>query len=199
MNDKDRALNPAISSSDEKTFLGFWVYLMTDVVLFATLFATYAVLRMATNDGPSGSEIFSLSFVLVETFLLLTSSFTSGLMIVAARKQDRSQTLWWLMITVLLGVAFLVMEVTEFGNLLREGYGWQRSAFLSAFFTLVGTHGAHIFFGLLWAAVLFVQVGRKKLTNNVLRHLTLFGMFWHFLDVIWIFIFTIIYLMGVAS
>jgi cytochrome o ubiquinol oxidase subunit 3 len=182
---------------DDKTVLGFWIYLMTDVVLFATLFATFAVLRTATNGGPSGYELFNLPFVLVETFLLLTSSFTSGLMILASKRQDATQAMWWLIVTVILGAAFLVLEISEFNQLASEGNSWQHSAFLSAFFTLVGTHGLHIFFGLLWASVLFVQVFKKGITKNTLRRLTLFSMFWHFLDVIWIFIFTIVYLMGV--
>lgn len=182
----------------EKTLLGFWIYLMTDVVLFATLFATYMVLRDSTAGGPAGEDIFELPFVLVETILLLTSSFTAGLMALAMRRQKNTQTLWWLLVTFLLGAAFLAMEVSEFAKLANEGHGWWQSAFLSAFFTLVGTHGLHIFFGLLWAAVLFVQVVKKKLTSPVSRRLALFGMFWHFLDVVWIFIFTIVYLMGVV-
>ncbi len=186
------------TSSDEKTILGFWIYLMTDVVLFATLFATFAVLRTATNGGPDGKELFGLPFVLAETFILLTSSFTSGLMIVMARRGLALKAAIWLIITMLLGAAFLFMELSEFNTLVAEGHGWQQSAFLSSFFTLVGTHGLHIFFGLVWAFVLLVQIMQKKLTKNVLRRLTLFGMFWHFLDVIWIFIFTIVYLMGVA-
>jgi cytochrome o ubiquinol oxidase subunit 3 len=195
MND---VLADAGTQENEKTLLGFWIYLMTDVVLFATLFATYIVLRGNTNGGPSGAEIFDMSSVLIETIILLTSSFTAGLMALAARRQDISQTLWWLLVTVLLGMAFLGMELSEFTKLASEGNGWSRSGFLSAFFTLVGTHGLHIFAGLLWAGVLFAQVVRKKLTNNVFRRLSLFGMFWHFLDIIWIFIFTIVYLMGVS-
>ncbi len=186
-------------AQNEKTLVGFWIYLMTDVVLFATLFATYMVLRSSTNGGPSGSDIFNLSFVLVETLLLLTSSFTAGLMAIAARRHDITQALWWLIITFLLGASFLGLELHEFGQLVNEGNSWQHSAFLSGFFVLVGTHGLHIFFGLLWSIVLFLQVIRKGVTNNVLRRLSLFGMFWHFLDVIWIFIFTIVYLMGVVA
>jgi cytochrome o ubiquinol oxidase subunit 3 len=185
------------TEANEKTILGFWIYLMTDVVLFATLFATFAVLRTATNGGPDGRELFSLPFVLGETLLLLTSSFTSGLMIVMARRGQVKVAALWLIVTMLLGAAFLAMELSEFRQLALEGNGWWHSAFLSSFFTLVGTHGLHIFFGLLWATVLLVQLMKKKLTSNVLRRLTLFSMFWHFLDVIWIFIFTIVYLMGV--
>lgn len=189
--------NKSTTAASERTILGFWAYLMTDVVLFATLFATFAVLRTATNGGPGGSELFNLPFVLGETLLLLTSSFTSGLMVVMARRGKLRATAFWLGTTMLLGAAFLAMELGEFSELVAEGHGWWHSAFLSSFFTLVGTHGLHIFFGLLWAIVLLVQLTQKKLTPNVVRRLTLFGMFWHFLDIIWIFIFTIVYLMGV--
>lgn len=190
-------VNAPDAKASEKTILGFWAYLMTDVVLFATLFATFAVLRTATNGGPGGSELFSLPFVLGETLLLLTSSFTSGLMIVMVQRGKAQAAVFWLGATMLLGVAFLVMELSEFSKLATEGHGWWHSAFLSSFFTLVGTHGLHILFGLLWAVVLLFQIIQKKLTPNVVRRLTLFGMFWHFLDIIWIFIFTIVYLMGV--
>ncbi len=186
-----------LEARNEKTLVGFWIYLMTDVVLFATLFATYMVLRNSTNGGPSGSDIFNLQFVLVETMLLLTSSFTAGLMIIAVRKSDVTQAAWWLIITFILGASFLGLELQEFTKLASEGNSWQHSAFLSGFFTLVGTHGLHIFFGLLWSVVLFVQLIKQGVTNNVSRRLSLFSMFWHFLDVIWIFIFTIVYLMGV--
>lgn len=191
------ALVAETNAKTDKTLLGFWTYLMTDVVLFATLFATFMVLRLNTNGGPAGSEIFDLPFVLVETLLLLTSSFTSGLMTVAMRRRDVTQTVWWLIVTVILGTAFLGLELTEFGQLLNESHGWQQSAFLSAFFTLVGTHGLHIFFGLVWAGVLCGQLAKKKLTIHVERRLSLFAMFWHFLDIVWIFIFTIVYLLGV--
>lgn len=194
---QEQRIQTKLEASSEKTLLGFWVYLITDVVLFATLFATYIVLQRSTNGGPSAAEIFDPPFVLLETFVLLTSSFTSGLMAIASRRQDTTRMLFWLLITIGLGVIFLIMEMSEFHNLVAEGSGWQHSAFLSAFFTLVGTHGLHIFFGLIWAIVLFIQA-TQKLTPGVLRRLSLFGMFWHFLDLIWIFIFTIVYLMGVV-
>lgn len=181
-----------------KTQLGFWVYLMTDIVLFATLFATYAVLRESTFGGPSGKELFDMPFVLTETLLLLTSSFTCGLAIIALHRQNKTQVLGWFLITFLLGVAFLVMEVTEFRQLLHEGNGWQRSGFLSSFFALVGTHGLHILVGLLWMLMMGVQIIQKGITHHTSRRLVLLGMFWHFLDVVWIFIFTIVYLMGVV-
>jgi cytochrome o ubiquinol oxidase subunit 3 len=179
-----------------KALFGFWVYLMTDCVLFATLFATYAVLHNNTNGGPAGRELFSLPFVLTETLLLLTSSFTCGLAMLAAHRNNKQQVLIWFGVTALLGVAFLAMELTEFRHLAVEGNSWRRSGFLSAFFTLVGTHGLHIATGLLWMTVAGVQVARQGITSVSLRRLTLLSLFWHFLDIVWIFIFTIVYLMG---
>lgn len=183
--------------ADNKTLFGFWVYLMTDCVLFASLFATYAVLHANTFGGPGGRELFSAPFVLVETLILLTSSFTCGLGLLASRRRARRQLLFWFGLTFALGIAFLAMELTEFHHLAAEGNSWQRSGFLSAFFTLVGTHGLHITVGLLWLVVLLWQTLRRGFTEGVMRRLTLFSMFWHFLDVVWIFIFTIVYMMGV--
>lgn len=182
---------------DSRVTFGFWVYLMTDAVLFASLFATYAVLKGNTFGGPSGAELFDLPFVLVETLLLLTSSFTAGLTMLAVHAKRKTFVLIGLAITFVLGISFLAMELSEFTHLVNEGNSWSRSGFLSAFFTLVGTHGLHILSGLIWLAVLIIQIVRQGLTNSVTRRLTLFSMFWHFLDVIWIFIFTIVYLMGV--
>lgn len=180
-----------------KTYMGFWFYLMTDCILFATLFATYAVLRGATNGGPAGFEIFELDLVFVETILLLTSSFTCGLAILAARAGRVKYVLYSLFLTFVLGAGFLALEISEFAKLIGEGYGWTHSAFLSAFFTLVGTHGLHITVGLLWLIVLAVFIAKKGLTPTTTKRLTLFSLFWHFLDVIWIFLFTIVYLFGV--
>ncbi len=179
-----------------KSYLGFWVYLMTDCILFASLFATYVILRDNTAGGEPARELFDLNFVLVETLLLLTSSFTCGLAILAAHAARRRLLLGGLLITFLLGAAFLAMELTEFTHLVSEGNGWQRSGFLSAFFTLVGTHGLHITVGLLWLSVLAFRIVRVGLTPTSIKRLTLFSLFWHFLDVIWIFIFTIVYLLG---
>jgi len=186
-------------AADDKTLFGFWVYLMTDCVVFASLFATYAVLHNSTAGGPSGKDLFDLPFVLAETLLLLTSSFTCGLGALAARRGDKAQVIAWFAITFLLGLSFLTMELTEFSHLAHEGNSWQRSGFLSAFFTLVGTHGLHISAGLIWIGVSLRQVMQRGLTTPILRRLTLLSMFWHFLDVIWIFIFTIVYLLGVAQ
>lgn len=180
----------------DKTSFGFWVYIMTDCVLFATLFATYAVLHNNTNGGEDAGELFSLPFVLTETMLLLTSSFTCGLAIIAMQRGQAKQVLLWLAATFVLGASFLGMEIYEFAHLAAEGNSWTRSAFLSAFFTLVGTHGLHILVGLLWITVLGVQVTRRGLRPATTRRLTIFSLFWHFLDVVWIFIFTMVYLMG---
>lgn len=188
----------AVNEDDSKTTLGFWIYLMTDCILFATLFATYGVLHKGTNGGPAGAEIFSLPFVLLETLILLTSSFTSGLAILAAHARQLNRVLVWLGITFVLGAAFLGLEINEFAKLAAEGHGWQHSAFLSAFFTLVGTHGLHITTGLIWLAVLARQLVSQGLTPSSLKRLTLFSLFWHFLDIVWIFIFTIVYLMGAS-
>ena len=188
-----------IHVDDSKTSLGFWIYLMTDCVLFASLFATFAVLRGGVWDGPSGVEIFNIPYVWAQTMLLLASSFTCGLAILAARDHNRRKTLELLAVTGLLGLAFLGMEAYEFAKLITEGYSWQRSGFLSAFFTLVGMHGLHITVGLIWLADLARRIWTKGITATSLKRLRLFGYFWHFLDIIWIFIFTIVYLMGVAS
>lgn len=182
---------------DQKTQLGFWIYLMTDCILFGTLFAAYIVLSGGTNGGPSGRELFDLPFVLVETIILLVSSLTCGLALLLARYDKVRQAIALLVATMLLGAAFLTMELVEFTHLLREGHSWQASGFLTAFFTLVGTHGAHIAVGLIWLLVLTLRLIWKGSSAHMLRRLSLAAMFWHFLDVVWIFIFTIVYFMGV--
>lgn len=184
--------------ADNKTVLGFWLYLMTDCVLFACLFAVYAVMHNNTFGGPSARNLFSMPNVLAETLILLTSSFTCGMAMLALQGRKKNWTLFWLVPTFLLGAAFLTLELTEFRHLALDGNGWQRSGFLSSFFTLVGTHGLHITVGLLWMMVLFVQTMRNGFTAGVARRLILFSLFWHFLDVVWIFIFTIVYLLGAA-
>lgn len=179
-----------------KTTLGFWIYLMTDCVLFASLFATFAVLRGGTAGGPAGSDIFDLDFVLYETLLLLVSSLTSGFALLALKLKNAKMVVFMLLSTFVLGAAFLGLELYEFTKLAGEGSGWTVSAFLSAYFTLVGTHGLHIAIGLLWILVLLVAFMKKGVTNTFQKRLTMFSLFWHFLDVIWIFIFTIVYLLG---
>lgn len=188
-----------IRSKDEaKTIFGFWVYLMTDCVLFASLFATFVVLRNNTFGGPSGETLFSLPLVLAQTLVLLTSSFSCGLGILAARRGKLRPTLVAFGATFILGLAFLGLELREFASLYHEGNSWRRSGFLSAFFTLVGTHGAHITAGLIWMAVMMYRLWQIGLSEFNIRRLTMLSMFWHFLDIIWIFIFTIVYLAGIA-
>lgn len=182
-----------------RTTIGFWLYLMTDCLLFASLFATFAVLRTATADGPSGKDIFEMPMVLAETIILLTSSFTCGLALLGMKSGNIRQILIALGATYVLGVAFLTIELSEFAKLISEGHGPQQSAFLSVFFTLVGTHGLHITVGLIWLVTLSAVLVRRGLTTKVSRQLTLFGLFWHFLDLVWIFIFTVVYLMGVSA
>lgn len=182
-------------SSDKVTF-GFWIYLMTDLLMFAVLFAAYAVLRNNTYGAITIREIFDPPFVLAETLILLTSSYTSGLGIIAAGLKDKGRTLTMFSLTFLLGVVFLVMEFYEFSHLISEGFTWQSSAFLSAFFTLLGTHGLHITAGLLWLGIIMVQLIRRGLTDKNIGKLKLLSIFWHFLDIVWIFIFTIVYLFG---
>lgn len=184
--------------ADDKTLFGFWIYILTDCVLFACLFAVFAVLRFNTFGGPGADELFSLPFVFIETILLLTSSFVCGLAILAARAKNKQQTLILLAVTFVLGLAFVGMELSEFSSLVHEGNGWDRSAFLSSFFTLVGTHGLHITVGLVWILSLGWLIYRRGLGRNVVRKLLLFSLFWHFLDIVWIFIFTIVYLLGAS-
>lgn len=181
-----------------RTAIGFWLYLMTDCILFASLFATFAVLRTATAGGPSAPEIFELPLALAETIILLTSSFTCGLALIALKNKNVRGILWSLGATFMLGAAFLAIEIGEFAKLVSEGHDWQQSAFLSSYFTLVGTHGLHILVGLIWLVVMVAVMLKRGLTHKVTRQLTLFGLFWHFLDLVWIFIFTIVYLLGVS-
>jgi cytochrome o ubiquinol oxidase subunit III len=187
-----------INQSDErsKTIFGFWVYLMTDLVLFASLFATYAVLRNGTNGGPDGSEIFNLSYVFIETMLLLTSSLTIGLGLLELKKRKIKRVAFWLGATFILGLAFLLMELAEFSHLVSEGYAWHTSAFLSAYFTIIGVHGLHILAGLVWIIVMFSQLITYGLSDMLIRRMALLGFFWHFLDIVWIFIFSFVYLLG---
>lgn len=182
--------------ADDKNQFGFWIYLMTDLIMFSILFACYAVLHNNTFGGSSAKELFSLPLALTETLILLTSSFTCGIGMIYARSGDKVKTLSLLGITFLLGIAFLSLEINEFSHLISEGNSFQRSAFLSSFFTLVGTHGLHISAGLLWLAIMLVYVLRRGLNKSAVRKLTLMSLFWHFLDIVWIFIFTVVYLFG---
>jgi cytochrome o ubiquinol oxidase subunit 3 len=180
----------------DKTILGFWIYLMTDLIMFSALFATFAVLRTSTFGGPGAGELLSLNGALVETLILLTSSFTCGLAMVAAHAGKQKQVFAWFGVTFLLGISFLIMELTEFSGLIHAGHSFQTNAFLSSFFTLVGTHGLHIAIGLFWMLVSMLMVWKRGLTPAILSKLTRLSLFWHFLDLVWIFIFTIVYLYG---
>lgn len=181
-----------------KTILGFWIYLMTDCLLFATLFITYAVLHHQTFGGPSSRELFSLSTAFMETMILLLSSVTCGFALLSALKNDKNKVITWLALSFLLGAFFIAIECHEFAHLIQEGNSWRKSAFLSSFFTLVGTHGLHVSIGLVWLVVMLTQVFWWGITVITFRRLVVFGLFWHFLDLVWIFIFTFVYLMGVS-
>ncbi len=182
----------------ERAMFGFWVYLMTDLLMFTVLFAVYAVLHGNTAGGPSGREIFSLPLALGETLLLLTSSLTCGIGMIAARQGKKAQVLAWFGLTFIMGLTFFVLEVTEFSKFIHEGHTPQTSAFLSSFFTLVGTHGLHILFGLIWMATMMVFILKRGLSEHMVRKLTALSLYWHFLDIVWIFIFTVVYLMALT-
>ena len=188
-----------IREKADKASLGFWLYLMTDIMVFASLFATYVILRHGTNGGPAASDIFNLELILVSTFLLLASSLTSGLAYLALQQRQVKRALILLGTTITLGIGFLTLELYEFGELILHGHGPAHSAFLSAFFTLVGTHGLHIFVGIIWAIALCDFVSKRGATPDAIRKFGLFTVFWHFLDLVWIFIFTIVYLLGAIS
>lgn len=183
-------------AADDRVLFGFWIYLMTDLLMFAVLFAVYAVIHKNTAGGPGGAELFSPQLALAETLILLTSSFTVGIGMIAARRGLKAKTLLWFGITFMLGLAFLGIELYEFAEFIHEGHTMQTSAFLSSFFVLVGTHGLHITSGLLWAAVTLFFVARRGLDKHMVRKLAMLSLFWHFLDIVWIFIFTVVYLMA---
>jgi cytochrome o ubiquinol oxidase subunit 3 len=176
---------------------GFWIFLVTDCLIFGTLFGTYAVLVNHIANGPSGKELFELSGVTWETFILLTSSFTSGLAMLAMHKGKTQQVIGWLIVTILLGLAFVGLEVREFAHMVDEGATISTSAFLTSFYTLVGTHGCHVSLGIAWIIGLIIQIAQRGLNVKTKRKLTVIGLYWHFLDVVWIFLFTVVYLMGV--
>lgn len=178
----------------EKAEFGFWLYLMTDIILFASLFATYMILRNNIAGGESGAELFDPKFALAETVILLLSSFTCGLAVLLLRFKYKAAGLAMLVATLVLGLSFITLELYEFTHLVGEGQSWQTSAFLSGFFVLVGTHGLHILIGLIWGGAMAGYIAKKGVTSNSLRKMTLFSLFWHFLDLVWIFIFTIVYL-----
>lgn len=179
-----------------KTVFGFWYYLMTDCVLFATFFAAYAVLKNNTFGGPSAKELFSLPTAFIETLIIYASSFTVGPLEIAAVKHGKKRVIAWLLAALVLGSVFLVMVFGDLAGLVNSGNSWTRSAFLSAYFTLVGTHLMHIVAGLIWILVMIMQVHFRGITENALRRLTCLKLFWHFVAIVWIFIFAIVYLLG---
>ena len=179
------------------TALGFWLYLMSDCLIFAALFATYGVLGRSYAGGPNGAELFNLTLIAINTAFLLLSSITFGFAMLKKQQGQVNATLGWLAVTGLFGLAFLALEIYEFHHLFSVGATPQTSAFLSAFYTLVGTHGLHVTFGLIWLVVLMVQIRQRGLTRENNRRLMCLSMFWHFLDVVWIGVFTFVYLMGV--
>ena len=178
------------------TVFGFWLYLMTDCLLFASFFATYAVLFMNTAGGVSGKDIFELDFVAIETAALLVSSITFGFAMIAAHSQKKALTLVFLAITFCLGAVFIGMEIYEFQHLIAHGNGPQQSAFLSSFFALVGLHGLHVTAGLIWMTIMMIEVARRGLGKATVTRLSCLSLFWHFLDIVWICVFTVVYLMG---
>ena len=176
---------------------GFWVFLLSDIVMFSALFAAYAVLVHATADGPTGNQLFNQGSVAIQTACLLISSYTCGMISLAVSAQRRADTYMFALITFLLGAAFLYFEIHEFADMIARGATPQRSAFLSAFFTVVGCHGLHVTAGLIWLAVMMAQVEIRGFRPSVDRRLLCFALFWHALDIIWIWLFTAVYLMGV--
>jgi cytochrome o ubiquinol oxidase subunit 3 len=190
------AISPRDAEKYEEKEFGFWLYLMSDAVIFALLFATYLVMVGNTAGGPTGKELFSLERAAGETTLLLLSSATFGFAGVALSSIDRTKVLLWLAVTFVLGAGFIFLEYGEFSGMIAQGAGPDRSGFLSGFFTLVGTHGLHVSVGLLWIGVMFGQVVLKGLTPPVASRLMRLGLFWHFLDIIWVVIFSVVYLPG---
>ncbi|AXA34487.1 MULTISPECIES: cytochrome o ubiquinol oxidase subunit III [Francisella] len=179
-----------------KNVFGFWIYIMSDCVLFATLFAVYAVFHKHTFGGADAQELFSLPYVFVETMLLLVSSFTFGLAMLNRNSDNINHVIKFLWVTFFLGLGFIIMEVHEFYELAMEGHTWASSAFLSSFFTLVGTHGLHVSMGLIWIVSMIFQLKKHGMTPMTKTKMTYLGLFWHFLDIVWIFVFSIVYLLG---
>jgi len=188
--------SPAESSPPAMIF-GFWIYLMSDAVIFALLFATYASMSRNYAGGPTGKELFDLNNVFYETLTLLISTLTCGFAMLSLSRNKKKWVLSWLGFTFLLGLTFILMEHNEFHSLISQGAGPYRSGFLSAFFTLVGTHGLHVSIGLIWLLVMIAQIMFKGLTTPVRSRLFRFSLFWHFLDLVWVGIFSMVYLLGV--
>jgi cytochrome o ubiquinol oxidase subunit 3 len=173
---------------------GFWLFLLSDIIIFSALFAAYAVLSGETNGGPSPVDLFDKRHVLIETSCLLASSFTCGMMMIAMDRRAAALTYFWALVTAALGVLFLRLEVAEFASMVHQGAGPTRSAFLSSFFTLVGTHGAHVTVGIAWLFLMMGQIATLGFRPMVARRMLCFGLFWHALDIVWIGVFTVVYL-----
>ncbi|QQE81391.1 cytochrome (ubi)quinol oxidase subunit III [Alicyclobacillus sp. SO9] len=184
--------------NDSVKILGFWIFLATDMLLFGCLFATYLVLRTHTDGGPTAHQLFDVPGFTSETFILLTSSFTGGLATLSMRNGNKRAVISWMIVTILLGLSFIGFEAHEFATDVLAGATMQRSAFLSAFFTLVGTHGTHVSIGIVWMLLTMINVARRGLTPATSRKVFIVNLYWHFLDVVWVFIFTIVYLSGVV-
>ncbi|WP_409275942.1 cytochrome aa3 quinol oxidase subunit III [Neobacillus sp. SCS-31] len=187
------------TEQNRMNILGFWLFLGAEIVLFSTLFAVYGVLGQRYAGGPTQQDIFIVRDVLIQTFLLLTSSFTMGIAIYEMRRSNMKGLILWLVLTLLLGAGFLFMEIREFIHYVDLGATWQTSAFLSSFFVLLGTHGLHVSIGIGWAILLIIQLKKRGLTPITARKAFIFGLYWHFLDVVWIFIFTFVYLAGLVN
>ncbi|MCF6134570.1 cytochrome (ubi)quinol oxidase subunit III [Thermoactinomyces vulgaris] len=183
----------------DRYVLGFWVFLASDLVLFASIISTYFVLRTHTDGGPSAAELFEIPLFTLETILLLTSSFTCGLAMHAMKNHRLNAMIGWIAATIALGLAFVGIEASEFVKYAAEGATMQRSAFLSGFYTLLGTHGLHVCLGMGWLASVMVQLKRQSINPATARKFTNAGLYWHFLDVVWILIFTLVYLVGVIE
>lgn len=184
---------------DSLKIFGFWLFLAQDMVLFACLFATFIVLRTHVANGPDSQTLFDVKGFIEETFILLTSSFTGGMATYFMRRNQVKGTVIWLLITAILGGAFVTLEITEFLHYVSIGATMQTSAFLSAFFTLVGTHGAHVTVGIIWMISIVLQILRFGITPALARKVFIVNLYWHFLDVVWVFIFTVVYMMGVMK
>jgi cytochrome o ubiquinol oxidase subunit 3 len=196
MHNEDVLAEAPHHDSDSTDVFGFWMYILTDCILFGCLFATFLVLNSPGYPGPALKNFVNLHDVLIETFLLLISNFTFGLAMLNLYQDKLHKVQVWLGITFLLGVGFIVMEVTEFTHMVNEGFRWDVSGAISSFFTLVGTHGLHVSIGLAWIILMIIQLPFIKSNPVKRRRMTYLGLFWNFLDIVWIFVFTIVYLMG---
>ncbi|MFD2115879.1 cytochrome o ubiquinol oxidase subunit III [Paenibacillus yanchengensis] len=196
-NQADAAHEEHIDMEEVRTF-GFWIYLMTDIIIFGVLFATFIVLRQNYDGGPTPKDLIEIGGIIVSTFILLTSSYTSGLAVLSMNKGNKNGLIGWLAVTALLGASFLYLEISEFVHLVNAGASIGTSAYWSSFFTLVGTHGIHIVIGLIWMIGIIIQISKRGITPVTKRKVNVISLFWHFLDIVWIFVLTLVYLLGVS-